>query len=414
MEYHKISTSHVPSRPAPVPEELVFPLLLHAGKPSEAIVKKGDIVKVGQLIAKAVSGISANVHSSVSGEVVNIKDYPHPLGMDLPAIIIKNDFQYTKIDAAPLHSIKDATKEDLLKMIFDAGIVGMGGAAFPTHIKLNPTNKIKELIINAAECEPYVTSDHRTIIEHTKKIFIGIEVMQKILEPAMVYIGIEDNKQDAIRALKNYSIQYKNIHVITLPTQYPQGAEKILVRQVTGKHVPHLPMEVGVVVVNVSTAAQIGMTATSGLPLIERIVTIAGDLLEKKHNLQVRIGTPIKYLLAELTPEKIQKISPFKILFGGPMMGLSQHNLDVPVLKGTTGILIMSNVVEQESTCLRCGRCVDNCPLYLMPVFAANKGIQAAECMECGLCAYNCPSKINLVQRIKLQKIMLAQKGKSK
>jgi len=409
MDYHKILTSHLPIVDAPESDIYVFPVSQHIGKPAIPVVEKGDKVKVGQLLAKADAGFSANTHSSVSGEVTDVKKYAHATGNDVTSIIVKNNYKYTTIKTAKAKALKDVSKKQLIQMIIDAGIVGLGGATFPTAIKVQTDKKVEELILNGAECEPYLTADHRLMIEDKEMIFLGIQILQKILEPTKTVIGVEDNKPDAIHALKKASLQHKNIKIFTLPTKYPQGAEKVLVKQITGKKIRKLPIDKGVVVINVATAAQIGKSFTSGLPLIDRIVTVSGEAIEKHHNYRVRLGTPISVLIPELAEEKNKTV---KLLSGGPMMGVCQHNLDVPVSKGTSGLIVISNVIKEEQTCSKCAKCIDNCPLFLMPILAAKKGIQAMDCMECGLCSYNCPSNINLVQRIRLQKIEIMAKGK--
>jgi len=410
MDYHKILTSHLPITTAPETDTYIFPVSQHIGKPAVPVVIKGEKVKVGQLIAKAEPGCSANIHSSVSGEVMDIKDSPHSSGVNTKCIIIKNDNQYTKIKTSSPKQLKDMTKSQLIQMVEDCGIVGLGGATFPTVIKIKPGKPVEELIINGAECEPYLTADHRLMVEYTHDIFVGIEILQKILEPKKTFIGVEDNKPDAILSLKKALIRHNNIQIVSLPTKYPQGAEKILVKQITKKRIKKLPIDKGVVVINVATAAQIGKSFETGMPLIDRIVTISGEEINKHHNYLVRIGTPISVLLPELKKDLDKTI---KVISGGPMMGVSQHNLDIPVTKGTSGIIVIKNVIKEEGTCSRCAKCIDNCPLSLMPILAAKKGIQAMDCMECGLCAYNCPCNINLVQRIRLQKIEIMKKGKA-
>lgn len=407
MKYNKRFTAHLKTIEAKVPAELIIPVSQHIGKPAKIVVEKNDKVKLGQLLAEADGFISANVHSSVSGEIVDIKPMPHPNGGMVLAIIIKNDFEDTPISTNHSKNFKELTKQEIIDKVKDAGIVGLGGATFPTHVKINPNKPVEELIINGAECEPYLTADHRLMLEEVDNLFKGTDLLAKVLEPKKIFIGVENNKPDAIKSLKLAAINYPQVKIVSLPTKYPQGAEKVLVKKITGKNVRKLPIQEGVVVINVATVAQIAKSISTGLPLYDRIVTLSGELLEKRLNLRVRIGTPLEKLLYKFIndQDQLDKISPFKVILGGPMMGIGQHNFDVPVIKGTSGVLIIpNNVPKKEYSCTRCAKCVDSCPLGLIPTLASLKGIQAMECMECGTCAYVCPSKIHLVQRIKLQK----------
>jgi electron transport complex protein RnfC len=243
------------------------------------------------------------------------------------------------------------------------------------------------------------------MVEMTKAVFTGIEVAMRILEPQTVTVGIQDHMIDAMITMRNYALKYKNVKIIPLPTLYPQGAERVLIRELTQKRVRNSATDVGVVVLNVATCAAIGQAVISGIPLISRVITVSGTIPEKSYNYRVRIGTPIKTLLPELSPERAQKLGDIRVIMGGPMMGLTQHSLEVPVTKGTTGIILLEHSSYEEQMCIRCGRCIDNCPVFVMPIIAADKGIQAKECMECGLCSYNCPSRIPLVEKIRLRKL---------
>ncbi len=389
-----------PSQTASAPEELIFHLAAHSGKPAIPLVFQGDLVKVGQLIAKADGHDSANIHSSISGEVKSLSDYPHPNGFNLPSIIIKNDHKNTKVPFIPLKSIKGTSKEELIQRIFDAGIVEMDGSMIPTHLKFNSQKKVNEIIINGAECEPYLTCDNRLMVEQTKYIFLGIDILLEILKPSKVYIAVQDNKPEAIYALRNYGIRYKNVKIVTLPTRYPIGADKVLVRYITKNRSSKLPHELGVLVFSMASTAQIGLSVTTGSPLTERLVTLSGDLIDKKMNIRVKLGTPIKHLLSELTEEKAAKHNPFRIILGGPLTGLSQHNTDVPIMKNTSGLLVLKEQSEPEQDCIRCGRCIDCCPMFLIPTLVIKNAVQIEECIECGACSYHCPSKINLVSQI--------------
>ncbi len=406
MNNHKKITGLLPTREAPAPHELIFPLLQHTGRPAQPIVNVGDLVKVGQRIAEATGSISANIHSSVSGLVTAIEPAPYSSGVDMMSIRIENDHKYFKVPMAThTRPIKETPKEFLLKRIEEAGIVGLGGEMIPTHIKLRPPKPITELVINGAECEPYLSADHRVMVEMTKAVFIGIEVAMCILEPQTVMIGIEDHMIDAMITMRNYALKYKNVKVIHLPTLYPQGAERVLVRELTQKRIRQLPIEANVVVLNVSTCAAIGQAILNGMPLISRVITLSGSQLEKSYNYRVRLGTPIKTLLPELSPDRAHKLGDLRVLMGGPMMGIAQYSLEVPIIKGTTGVLVLEHTNYEPQKCIRCGRCIDHCPVFVMPIIAAEQGIQASECMECGLCSYHCPSRIPLVEKIRLKKI---------
>lgn len=406
MDNHKKITRLLPTREAPAPHELVFPLCQHMGSPAQSIVTVGETVKMGQLIAKASGPLSANIHSSVSGKILAIEPAPYGAGINVQSIRIQNDHHYIKVPMSThTRPIKETPKEFLLQRIEDAGVVGLGGAMFPTHVKLRPDKPVVDLIINGAECEPYISADHRVMVEMTKAVFTGIEIAMRILEPQTVTVGIEDHMIDAMIAMRNYALKYKNVKVVPLPTLYPQGAERVLVRQLTQKRVRRLAIDAGVVVLNVATCAAIGQAVTHGIPLISRIITVSGTIPEKSYNYRVRIGTPIKTLLLELSPDRTAKLGDIRVIMGGPMRGLAQHSLEVPVIKGTTGVLALKHTAYEEQMCIRCGRCIDVCPVFVMPILAATQGTQAAECMECGLCSYYCPSRIPLVEKIRLQKL---------
>jgi electron transport complex protein RnfC len=361
---------------------------------------------VGQLIAKASGPVSANIHSSVSGLVTAIEPAPYSSGVDVLSIRIQNDHHYIKAPMAThTRPIKETPKEFLLQRIEDAGIVGLGGEMYPTHLKLRPQKPISTLVINGAECEPYLSSDHRVMVEMTKAIYTGIEVAMRILEPQTVIIGIEDHMIDAMITMRNYALKYKNVKVVPLPSSYPQGSERVLIRELTQKRIRQYPLEAEGVVLNVSTCAAIGQAVVNGTPLISRIITVSGTIPEKSYNYRVRIGTPIKTLLPELSPDRAHKLGDVRVIMGGPMMGLTQHSLEVPVIKGTTGVLVLEHSSYEEQQCIHCGRCIDVCPVFIMPVMAADQGIQASECMECGLCSYYCPSRIPLVEKIRLRKL---------
>lgn len=414
--------------PGPRPEQVTIPLLQHTGAPCEPMVEVGDRVLVGQKIGDSEAYISAPVHSSVSGEVSGIINHPHPTGKDVLSIQIVSDGRdELSPEVKPPGDPFEMRPEEIRRAIREAGIVGLGGAAFPTHVKLAPPpeKSIKTLIINGAECEPYLTADHRLMIERSKDIVKGALIIKRVLEAEEVIIAIEGNKRDAIQRMREAG-QKEDVHVVVLPTRYPMGAEKTLIRTLTGREVPSggLPSDVGVVVNNVGTAAAICELFEKGMPLIERIVTVCGDGVAGNANLRVKIGT--------LAKDVIDFCGGYvggrgKLIFGGPMMGLAQYADIVPVVKGTSGILVLryENLFIKEPahfTCIRCGRCVRYCPMNLMP-FAlgmyADTGIwekleqyNVNDCVECGCCAYVCPTKNPLVQLMKVGKEGLARRKK--
>ncbi|MCX5692688.1 MAG: electron transport complex subunit RsxC [Candidatus Omnitrophica bacterium] len=410
---------------APIPKRAILPLSQHAGAPAEPVVNPGDSVKTGSLIAQAKGLISANLHSSISGRVIAIEESPHPIIGIFKAILIESDGQDAKVslDSIPVKDVSALSKEEITALIKEAGIVGLGGAAFPLFVKLNPppAKKINELIINGAECEPFLTCDHRLMLEKPKEIILGVQLMAKVLGAKDIIIGIEENKIDAVERL-NSSIfalkpQIPNFKVKILKTQYPQGGEKQLIKTLLNKEVPSggLPFDIGVVVNNVQTVFAVYEAVYLRKPLYERVITVSGSFPNIAKNILVRIGTPIKDILdyCGLSP----KDSVYKIIMGGPMTGVAQFNLNAPVIKGTSGILILDKkfkVKEEEFGCIRCSRCIEACPLGLMPCaiglsakkerFDIASSYDPFDCIECGSCSYVCPSKIPLVQLVKLAK----------
>ncbi|MDI6861313.1 MAG: electron transport complex subunit RsxC [Caldisericia bacterium] len=409
-------------------EEVLIPLHQHTGAPNEPLVKQGDYVKIGQKIGETHAKVYAPVHSSISGEVKGIENVVLPTGRTSLAVRIKNDGKNEVFyEPRNLSQVENLTKEELLNIIKDSGIVGMGGAAFPTHIKLSPPpdKKIEYLIINGAECEPFLTCDYRLMIEESEGIVKGIEILNRILNPNKIFIGIEDNKIQAAKELEKFikSSSINNLtEIIILKTKYPQGSEKHLIKAITGREVPSggLPFDVGCIVQNVQTVFAIKEAIYDGKPSIERVLTISGSGIKETKNLRVKIGT--------IAEDIIKYCGGFngnlkKIIFGGPMMGFSSYTLNIPVTKGTSGILLFTDkeVKEyEEYPCIRCGRCADACPMSLMPmlidaysrieVFEKAKYYGALDCIECGACAYVCPSKRHLVQSIRFAKSELLKK----
>jgi electron transport complex protein RnfC len=414
--YNKDITKDSAIKVMPV-KDVTIPLLQHIGKVCEPVVKEGDYVKAAQLIGTSDKGMYSNIYSSVSGFVKGIKDIATVNGQKCPHVVIENDYKDNKILLLPL---SEPTPEQILQRIKEAGIVGMGGAGFPTHIKLNPpkTKTIDTLIINGSECEPYITCDYRLMIEHAAEVAEGARLLGKVLNVKKIYIGIEDNKPAAIKALSGY----RDIEVVPLKTKYPQGAEKQLIYAITKRTVPlcRLPMDVGCVNDNVHTAYSVYHAVYSGIPCYERVVTISGRAADITGNFIIKTGTPLSYI-SEFCGMKEQ---PAKIIFGGPMMGVSQYNMDVAVSKTTSSILFLTeNEINNHPAgpCINCGRCARVCPMNLMPMFidaytlvgdfknAKKYGAEA--CIECGCCAYTCPTKRPLVQSIRLAKKIVREKN---
>jgi electron transport complex protein RnfC len=405
---------------APVPDKVIIPVRQHIGAPCAPVVKVGDLVKKGQVIAEAGGFVSSPIHASTSGKVAEIADYPHPVFGSCSAIVIESDGQDEWVEGLPLtrdwHTMEPAAIKDAIRQ---AGLVGMGGATFPTHVKMSPPPEktLDTFILNAAECEPYLTADHRVMLEQTDRIITGILIAMKALGVKQGYIGIEENKPDAIEAMQKATQNIAELSVVALKTKYPQGAEKTLIHVITGKEVPSggLPMDVGVVVQNVGTAAAIANAVEKGLPLIERVTTVTGGCIAEPKNLLLRVGTTFEQAIMLCNGLKEQ---PAKLIMGGPMMGMAQTTVNVPVIKGTSGILVLSakDVNHgEERPCIRCGRCVDACPMGLIPSMLSILGergkFQEAkaeydllDCVECGSCVYACPAKRNIVHYIKLSK----------
>ncbi len=404
----------------PAPEQVVVPMSLHVGAPCEPAVKPGDTVFLGQKIGEAKGAISAPVHSSVSGVVAAVEPRLHPNGKQVMSVVILNDGKDTPYDGAISHKEKASDPKALADIIREAGIVGMGGAAFPTHFKISSgIGKADTIIINGAECEPFITADHRIMLESPDEVISGIRYLIKAMELSRATLAIEANKKDAISLLKEKIGGDSDIEIRVLKTRYPQGAEKQLIQAVTGRQVPPggLPADVGCVVFNVYTAWSVNRAVEEGIPAIDRVVTVSGPAITEPKNLRVRIGTPISELIKAAGGFKG---TPEKVLMGGPMMGIAIHDISVPVIKGTNAILALGAESEKSAKdpkCIRCGRCVSVCPMHLLPVYMyigeRNDDMQAldklhlTDCMECGSCAYICPGRLHLVQSFKNAKVKL-------
>ena len=391
------------------------------GTPARSIVKPGDRVRCGTKIAESTGPVSSPVHASISGVVTKVENYFHPSCGRFPAINIKSDNRDEKENFSGVIA-ESLSPEELREIIQEDGIVGLGGGAFPTAVKLNPPQDkpIDCFILNGIECEPYITSDHRLMLEKSEEIISGAKIIKKILNAGNCYLAIEKNKPDAIKLLEKKIEKEKNFYLKKLPVKYPQGAEKQLIKVLLGKEVPShgLPQDVGVVVNNVGTILAVYEAVVEGKPLYERVITVTGRIIKDPQNLRVRIGTKFSHLIKECGGFKQE---PAKIIMGGPMMGLAQYSLDTPVIKATSGIIALGEKevsLSELNPCLRCGRCLDVCPIGLLPGrislavehgnfdLARQEGV--LECIECGACEYICTSRRGLIQLIRLAKSHLS------
>lgn len=417
---HKI-TRHERIRPFPIPALVVIPLSQHIGAPAAPVVAKGDRVLAGQLIGQASGFVSANVHSSVSGTVTSVDTFIDGNGIRKPGITIavEGDEWMSGIDRSQQVAMRCMlTPREIVSRIAAAGIVGMGGATFPTQVKLMVPEgkKVDMLVINGVECEPYLTSDFRLMLERGREVLCGISILARAFGVGRSVIGIESNKPEAIANLRSMLHEFPNMQVVALAEKYPQGGEKQLIAALTGKRVPSggLPIDVGIVVQNVATALAVYEAVQKNKSLMERVVTVTGKGLERPANLLVRIGTPVRALLEACggVPEE-----GGKVINGGPMMGRAIYRLDTPVTKGTSGILVMPRgdaLRGHAGHCIRCARCVQACPMGLEPYLLATlsaKGLcdameqgRITDCIECGCCSYTCPANLPLLDRIRLGK----------
>ena len=416
---YKRLTSGKEIQQLPLPNKVVIPVSQHIGAPGTPIVKVGDMVKKGQLIANNAAFLTSSVHSSISGKVIDIAEYESSYKTKSLAIVIESDGLDEWAEGIP-------TKRDwetldigeIHKIVRDSGIVGLGGANFPTHVKVSygPEKKIDTVLLNASECEPYLNSDYRLMIEQTDQVAIGMKIVMKSLGVKRGIVGVEDNKPLAIEAFKK-AFAGSDVNVVALPTKYPQGAERMFIKVLTGREIPagKRHSDIGIVGVNVGTVFAIYNAVVNGIPLIERVTTVTGDAIAEPKNLMVRIGASFKDAIDFCggfgkTPDKI--------INGGPMMGYTQANLNVPIVKGVAGILALTKealCTGEESPCIRCGRCVEACPIGLIPSMLsilserrrhdeAREDYGLMNCIECGSCAYVCPSKRNIVQYIRFSK----------
>ena len=408
-------------QPFPEPDLLVIPMSQHIGAPCKPLVKKGDSVTVGQKIGDN-QGLCVPVHASVSGTVKAVEMRPHSSGMTCMSVVIQNDHLGTlceDIQPRTQEEVDKLSDTQLMDIIREAGIVGMGGATFPTHVKLSSgLGKVDTIIVNVSECEPYIVADDRLCQEYPDEMIKGLQVIMKILNLNAAHIGIEDNKPAAVKALKFAIDPRSGIVIDVLPAKYPQGAEKQLIQAITGRQVPSggLPAAVGCAVFNAATCKAIYDAVYLGMPLIRRIVTVSGDIVMEPKNLMVPIGTSFNDLLEAVGHRE----NPYKVLSGGPMMGAAQFDLSVPVIKGSNAVTILGSANRfraAEPHCIRCGKCIDACPMRLMPLMMYSaqregdleemKKQNLMDCIECGCCAYTCPATIPLVQAFRAGKQQL-------
>ncbi|MBW2276759.1 MAG: electron transport complex subunit RsxC [Deltaproteobacteria bacterium] len=424
--YSKDRSSDCAISELPAPDEIAIPLSQHIGAPAKPCVGKGDEVLIGQPVGEPAGFVSVPVHSSVSGKVKAIEPRPGAMGQPVMSVIVTNDGEDRQVDFEGLgDSWKSADAGDIKELIKNAGLVGMGGAAFPSHVKLSPPpdKPIDTLILNGAECEPYLTADHRVMVERPADVLTGLQIAAKVLGAEKLIVGIERNKPDALDAI-SAAAEGTRVEVVALKVKYPQGAEKQLIDACLERQVPSagLPMDVGVVVHNVGTSTAIADAVVAGRPLFKRVVTVTGAMVAEPANLTMRVGTPVAVAIERC---KGDLEGTGKLILGGPMMGFTQHTDQVPVTKGTSGILLLAPEdvdTREPGACIRCGRCVEACPMRLVPTDIANLGSRgmyddadkadALDCIECGSCAFDCPARLPLVQEIRLAKaaIMAAKR----
>lgn len=405
-------------QPFPEPDTVVIPMQQHIGAPCKPLVKKGDYVTVGQKLGDN-EGLCVPVHASVSGTVKAVEMKPHTSGMTVMSVVIENDHQDVlceTIQPRDAVAVAKLTAQELMAIIREAGIVGMGGAAFPTHVKLSSgIGKVDTVIVNVSECEPYIVADDRVCQEYPAEVLSGLNIIMRILELGKAHIAMEDNKKEASEALLRHIDPRSGVTLDILPSKYPQGAEKQLIQAITGRQVPSggLPAAVGCAVFNSGTCKAIHDAVYGGMPLIRRIVTVSGDIVMQPMNLMVPVGTSFNDLLDAVGHRE----NPYKVLSGGPMMGVAQFDLSVPITKGTNAVTILGHknrFAVDMPHCIRCGKCMEVCPMRLMPLMMyeaerngdveALKALDLMDCIECGCCAYTCPATIPLVQSFRAGK----------
>ena len=411
---HKEYSEHKELLPFPAPKVAVIPMAQHLGAPANPVVQVGDSVKVGQKLGEPSAFISAPVHSSISGRVIAIEDRPHANRGQCLSVVIESDGKQELHESVQPHGDLDSlSPADIVSIVREAGIVGMGGAGFPTAVKLTPKTPVDTILLNGCECEPYLTADHKLLLHYSDEVIFGLKAIMKATGAQKGVIVIEDNKPDAAALFESKVADMDGIEVCIAKTKYPQGAEKMLIKKVTGRQVPSggLPADVGVVVSNVATAKAISDAIQLGMPLVERIVTVTGEHIANPGNFIVKIGTPVSELVDACGGITGTDVT---VKAGGPMMGFPQSTLDTPIMKGSNGIIAIDTDHAQEVACIKCGRCVDVCPMELKPLhfakyadegnWAGMKEQKVMDCVECRCCEYICSSKIPLVSKIKAGK----------
>ena len=408
---NKWYAENCPVQVFPEPDILVVPMAQHIGAPCQPLVKKGDAVTMGQKIGDN-QGLCVPVHAPVSGKIKAVENRPHTSGMMMMSVVIENDHLDTlcpDIQPRTAEDVEELSGEELMAIIREAGVVGMGGATFPTHVKLSSgLGKVDTIIINVSECEPYIVADDRLCQEYPKEVISGVKIIMRILGLHTAHIAMENNKPAAAKALREHIDEKSGILLDILPAKYPQGAEKQLIKAITGREVPSggLPAAVGCAVFNAATCKAIHDAVYEGMPLIRRIVTVSGDIVMEPKNLLVPIGTSFNDLLAAVGHSE----NPYKVLSGGPMMGAAQYDLSVPVIKGSNAVTVLgekNRYAVENARCIRCGKCIEVCPMHLMPVLMYKalyhgdpeemRSVNMMDCIECGCCAYTCPASVPLV-----------------
>ncbi|MBE0431558.1 MAG: electron transport complex subunit RsxC [Dehalococcoidia bacterium] len=421
---HKEATADRRIESFPEPRTAIIFLCQHAGKRARPLVEVGYRVKVGQKIGEADGFVSASIHSSISGKVVAIEERPYPAApTNELAVVIENDGK-NELDPGiqPREDFDELSKEALLEIIKQSGIVGLGGAMFPTHVKLSPPKPVDTLLVNGCECEPYLNADNRLMIEHPQEILAGLRIVQKILGVDRVLVGVEENKPEAIAALSGFAESSPSVEIVCLKTKYPQGAERALIKRLTGRVVPPpprgLPFDTGVIVSNVATLFAVYQAVVKGLPLFQRVITVSGEGLTRPGNYLVKIGTPIRDIIEHCYGNNVDGLlEEYDVKMGGQIMGIPQANMDSSVVKGTTGLTVVRKypvAVSEERDCIKCGRCVEVCPMQLYPLFYGYYGKKGElaraiehkveECVECGCCEFICAAKIALLSFIRQEK----------
>jgi len=422
IPHYKSFSEHKAIKETSLPDEIVIPLSQHTGAPNEPLVKVGDKVKAGQKIGATDKFVSAPVHASLSGTVTAIEPRPFMLGDMVESIVIAVDKDQVSVEYTE-NDLEQMSKDDIRAAVKEAGVVGMGGAAFPTSVKLSPPpdKKVDVLIINGCECEPYLTCDHRIMLEQPKELLEGTKLLMKVLEIEQAYVCIEDNKEDAIEAVRQANDDPR-IVLLKMPTKYPQGSEKHLVKAAVDREIPSggLPFDVGTLIQNVGTCVAVYEAARYNKPLIERVVAVTGQNVQEPENLMVKIGTKLSHIIDECGGIVEE---PAKVVVGGPMTGRSQETLEVPVVKGTTGVVVLPPDMAIEdmdySDCVRCCKCVAHCPMLLYPnqisIYCEAVMVEEADqwntmdCIECGICAYVCPSKRPITQLVQSTKPLIRE-----